>query len=72
MKQKRSSGNVVHLFQRLSVVYTASSFEETAPDTALDEEKMALRRTLQPSDGSRAVYAAAYAVRPTVPRRAAW
>ena len=24
------------------------------------------------SDGSRAVYAAAYAVRPTAPRRAAW
>ena len=42
MKQKRSSGNVVHL----SVTFdTSSSFEETAPN----EEKMALRRTLQPN-----------------------
>ena len=28
---------------------SASSFEETEPDAAPDEEKMALRRTLQPN-----------------------
>ena len=44
MKQKRSSGNVVHLFLQLSILLQ-QSFEETAPD----EEKMALRRTLQPN-----------------------
>ena len=50
MKRKRSSGNVLHLFLRLSVLLqSASSFEETAPDAAPDEEKMALRRTLQPN-----------------------
>ena len=32
-----------------SANFGASSFEETAPDAAPDEEKMALRRTLQPN-----------------------
>ena len=50
LKQKRSSGNVNHLFlRRFVLLQSASSFEETAPDAALDEEKMALRRTLQPN-----------------------
>ena len=48
MKQKRSSGNVVHFFFATFGTST-SSFEETAPDAAPDKEKMALHQTLQPN-----------------------
>ena len=48
LKQKRFSGNVVHLFFT-TFSTSASSFEETAPNAAPDEEKIALHRTLQPN-----------------------
>ena len=36
------------------------------------QSRAIILRSTESSDGSRAVYAAAYAVRPTAPRRAAW
>ena len=45
MKQKRSSGNGTSASFSATFSTSASSFKETAPD----EEKMALRRTLQPN-----------------------